>query len=986
MNSQPLPRLNLAPKLQRRLSLWKLGDYLRLLYWVFFFPQALCGYEEEFAGGTNGLRHRNRRNLWVQGLLITIFIPLVLSGLLQLVGFPVAWGGVIFAIVIGILANVVLGAAGRVAEGIAFSVTVSIGLSLAGGLAFGVVRGFQGVLGGVALSIAVGIASGVFVAVAIGRGVGAATDGILGAVVGVTAGVVSGVAVGVSLGIAFTGSASGLSLGVGFGLLVGIAFGIAFGVAGGVAFGSLSGMAGGIVVRMVAGIPIGIGMSLLFGIAGAIVLGRTYGVSEGVTFGIAGSLASSVAVVVAILRPDNWLVGLFVPKRQPEGWRLPHITPLPLLSLSDSIVQWLKREPQTGVANLNELLQYTLQFIPVVEAVNQWLKESDDEHLVWNVAQLAENPYDWDLVRFASASPAASMTASAVESFVWFLPPLKRRLLRGLNTDIRLNSSVQATAAGFWYLYREDPKQAYAAFEKVRDLLYGSEMFVLAETLVKCHRTQEFSQNVTFSQIAILQLPPIPPEPPLRPATWQAISGLHLVIEDLQLVQRVASPSTKSFALNRAFGELQAILDRPDDLPQAERNLIIRIAEAWQVQLLGVAGEVGSVSIDRLVPNPYIIGDPVEGKQFVGREDIIEQLEKHWVLKQHLQSVVIYGHRRMGKTSIVRNAAQNLGARVKLAYINLQAIGSLYQGAGDVLMAICDGISRVVSIPPPSDDDLLRFGFRTFDRYLESAIEHLGEQGLIIAIDEFEKIEDWIAAGQLRPDFLEVLRATAQKSSQIAFALAGLHTLDEMTQDYFQPFFASFVNIHVSFMNQKATRQLLVGDDDSLLGYLNDTVKSIYDLTAGQPYLVQLIGYCLVSRYNQQVFEEGQKRDPVFAVEDVEAVIASPDFFGQGKGYFGGVWKQAADPPIGQQQVLCALADHHDGRSRQDIVPATGLSLADVNNAVSTLIRHDVVVLNDGKIRIIVELFRRWVLQQLPNTSDSSPLANPNLLDERSVG
>lgn len=370
------------------------------------------------------------------------------------------------------------------------------------------------------------------------------------------------------------------------------------------------------------------------------------------------------------------------------------------------------------------------------------------------------------------------------------------------------------------------------------------------------------------------------------------------------------------------------------------------------------------MSIDRPVPNPYIIGDPVEGKQFVGREDIIQKLEKEWVLEQHLQSFVIYGHRRMGKTSIVRNAAQNLGAGVKVAYINLQAIGSLYQGAGDVLMAICDGISRAISIPGPSDDDLLRFPFRTFDRYLESVNVNLGQQGLIIALDEFEKIEDWIAAGQLQPYFLEVLRASVQKSSKMAFALAGLHTLDEMTQDYSQPFFASFVNIRVSFMSDKATRQLLVGSEDFPLGYLKDTVTCIYNLTAGQPYLVQLIGYCLVSRYNEQVFEAGQKRDRTFTVEDVEAVIASPDFFGQGKGYFGGVWQQAAESPIGQQQVLRALAPHADGLSRQDIAQATGLSLADVNNAVSTLIRHDVVAENHGKIHIIVELFRRWVRQQ----------------------
>ena len=43
-----VPRLNLAPKLNRPLQLWNPLDYLRLLYWVFYFPQALRWYEETF--------------------------------------------------------------------------------------------------------------------------------------------------------------------------------------------------------------------------------------------------------------------------------------------------------------------------------------------------------------------------------------------------------------------------------------------------------------------------------------------------------------------------------------------------------------------------------------------------------------------------------------------------------------------------------------------------------------------------------------------------------------------------------------------------------------------------------------------------------------------------------------------------------------------------------------------------------------------------
>jgi hypothetical protein len=47
--SEPVPRLDLAPRLRRRLQPWNPLDYVRLLYWIFFFPQALRWYEQTFA-------------------------------------------------------------------------------------------------------------------------------------------------------------------------------------------------------------------------------------------------------------------------------------------------------------------------------------------------------------------------------------------------------------------------------------------------------------------------------------------------------------------------------------------------------------------------------------------------------------------------------------------------------------------------------------------------------------------------------------------------------------------------------------------------------------------------------------------------------------------------------------------------------------------------------------------------------------------------
>jgi hypothetical protein len=195
-----------------------------------------------------------------------------------------------------------------------------------------------------------------------------------------------------------------------------------------------------------------------------------------------------------------------------------------------------------------------------------------------------------------------------------------------------------------------------------------------------------------------------------------------------------------------------------------------------------------------------------------------------------------------------------------------------------------------------------------------------------------------------------------------------------MTADYFQPFFASVIPIHVGFLQPGATRQILANpDEDFPLDYTPEALEQIYALTAGQPYLVQLVGFQLVRRYNDYVFEQGRPRNPVFTVEDVEAVINDPEFFKRGRYYFDGVWGQAARGASGQQAILRALAPYPEGLSIDELRTQfneilrahVGAPLPEetLHEALTTLTRHDVIKEKEGCWQIIVELFRRWVLQ-----------------------
>ncbi|MCH2051083.1 MAG: ATP-binding protein, partial [Trichodesmium sp. ALOHA_ZT_67] len=504
----------------------------------------------------------------------------------------------------------------------------------------------------------------------------------------------------------------------------------------------------------------------------------------------------------------------------------------------------------------------------------------------------------------------------------------------------------------------KEPKKATAAFEQVRDILYGEEMFLLAQTLT------QFQTATSPGTIAEIKIPNFPPEPHLRPITWKAIKDLHRVVEDTRLILTATSKSARSFALARAIGQLAETLNNANTLPQAEKDLIIDVAQNWKKALEKIAKDVGDISITKPVKNPYVIGDPVEGDLFVGREDIMRELEQLWVMSSQPQSVVLYGHRRMGKTSILRNIAKSSGADAQVIYVDLQSLEAVSQGMGEVFLAISDEISDSISLPKPDTEELLKLPQRTFKLYLKQAIKKLDNKSLIIALDEFETIENLINAEQLPGNFMAVLRSFVQMSPKIAFAFAGLHTLQEMTQDYFQPFFASVISIPVSFLNKATTRQLLANPDpDFLLEYEPEAMDRIYDLTFGQAYLVQLLGFLLVRRYNKQVFEEGKPKKGIFTVADVNTIIEENELFETGRYYFTGVWGQAGENAPGQQDILRALANHSGNCSRAMVQEITGLEQKIINDALDTLFRHDVIVETEENLKFAVELFHRWVVK-----------------------
>jgi hypothetical protein len=236
-------------------------------------------------------------------------------------------------------------------------------------------------------------------------------------------------------------------------------------------------------------------------------------------------------------------------------------------------------------------------------------------------------------------------------------------------------------------------------------------------------------------------------------------------------------------------------------------------------------------------------------------------------------------------------------------------------------------------------------------------------QRFIVTVDEFELIERMVREGRLEARLLDFLRATIQTYPWFVLALAGLHTLEEMTRDYWHPLYGSVTPIAVGYLDPSAARRLIAEPTpDFDIDYGEDAIATILDLTHGQPYLVQLVCRELVTRLNRQVYEEGTHRERRFTVRDVKAVVDARDFYAQGDAYFTGVWQQAAaGEPLTQIDVLRVLSGAPQGLTVYGIADQGNLAPSEVARALEPLARHAVVEEREGRWAYAVELMRRWV-------------------------
>ncbi len=186
------------------------------------------------------------------------------------------------------------------------------------------------------------------------------------------------------------------------------------------------------------------------------------------------------------------------------------------------------------------------------------------------------------------------------------------------------------------------------------------------------------------------------------------------------------------------------------------------IAARWRQIVIDYIREVTIAAEDsQEIDNPYIFSVPLAEYHdlFVGRAEVAARVEQ-LILDPRRPPLLLYGQRRLGKTSLLHNLGRFLPSGTVLLFVDGEGVAGA-SDFPDLLYAIAAAMAksadqhRHLIVPLPSRTALEASPFGAFNEWLdqvERCLDAERRSTALLALDEFEALESPSRQGPLRPD------------------------------------------------------------------------------------------------------------------------------------------------------------------------------------------------------------------------------------------
>ncbi len=358
-------------------------------------------------------------------------------------------------------------------------------------------------------------------------------------------------------------------------------------------------------------------------------------------------------------------------------------------------------------------------------------------------------------------------------------------------------------------------------------------------------------------------------------------------------------------------------------------------------------------------PQIFRAGDPVDRSQeaFIPRENVIGDLDRQLTLSAGCPGLILYGRRRMGKSTLLRNLEGFLPTSVQVAVVSMQNPDA-FTSQADFLDAITRQASEAIQ-PEHKATAPAMATLKDFFQWLSDCNTHLAEtdRRLLLAIDEYENLDRKLGEGVFGEDLLATVRESIQTHRQVTWVFAGSHAIAELAHAPWSSYLVSARTLEVPPFTEAETRRLLTEplrysslwrDNDSKRPRFSPDfwgdggIERIHAEAGGWPHLVQLLAETIVDLTNDR---EQARADRVLLDEAIAKAIVAGD----------AVLRQLMQP----EDAAPGEWEYLRGFRTCDIQPPPD------DEAVYQALRRRLLVAEEGgQWRLRVPLMQRWLRER----------------------
>jgi len=364
---------------------------------------------------------------------------------------------------------------------------------------------------------------------------------------------------------------------------------------------------------------------------------------------------------------------------------------------------------------------------------------------------------------------------------------------------------------------------------------------------------------------------------------------------------------------------------------------------------------------DQKIENPYTLV-PLRGQTqlFVGRQDVSERIE-NLRQNQHSSPILLYGQRRMGKTSLILQLSQMLPDKYVPLFVDFQGAatatthsGFLYQISRAMRKSARE--NRQFLWPKLSIDALKDDPFTVFDEWLDDIEDNVKGYSFLITFDEFEALEGVFKKERLDKDsVLSTFRHIIQHRPRFKILMAGAYRLEEFSD--WAHYLINVDTVHLGYLGEDEAKQLIENPmEDFLLEYTPEATQRVLTLTRCHPACLQALCKEIVLLKNQ----ENTKTRYLAQKEDVEKAI--PKTLEISKYYFLDIIEKRSSA---EKKLLSFLANKGEGAEISRAVLSEHCE--NIDEVLSNLVERQLIEETADGFRFQVELIRRFFSQQGKN-------------------